>query len=237
MWNEANFAVTWTGTPEQLVNLQQAAYVVIKNNDPQAQLISANIDAMCGLPYLEKLLSLGYANSADIIGYHFYVSPNRPEAIAILASQVTSLLSHYGANKPLWNTETGWLPPSRFTSDDQAAAVVVRAMLVGHSSGIGRFVWYEWDNHCCVTLFMTETDNATPTRAALARGQHFRFLFTEWGQNLVVRLAVCGWPPRCHPLEHRWTNNNRRKAELDTCPRRGHVRERVGSTGHASACR
>jgi len=168
MWNEANFAVTWTGTPEQLVNLQQAAYTAIKNNDPKAQLISANIDAMCGLPYLEKLLSLGYANSADIIGYHFYVSPNQPEAIATLASQVASLLSHYGVNKPLWNTETGWLSPSRFTSDDQAAAVVVRAMLVGHSSGIGRFIWYEWDNHCCVTLFMTETDNATPTRAALA---------------------------------------------------------------------
>ncbi len=168
MWNETNFTVTWTGTPEQLVNLQQAAYAVIKSNDPSSQLISANIDASCGVPYLEKLLRLGYANSADIIGYHFYVSPSQPEAIAQLAFEVSSLLGHYGVNKPIWNTETGWLPPSKFTSDDQAAAVVVRAMLVARSSGIERFLWYEWDNHCCVTLFMTEADNATPTRAALA---------------------------------------------------------------------
>jgi hypothetical protein len=168
MWNEANFALTWTGTPEQLVSLQQAAYSVIKNNDPNAQFISANICASSGMPYLEKLLSLGYANSADIIGYHFYVSPSQPEVIVQLASEVESLLGHYGVNKPLWNTETGWLPPSRFATDDQAAAVVVRAMLVGRSAGMERFLWYEWDNHCCVSLFMTEIDNATPTRAALA---------------------------------------------------------------------
>jgi hypothetical protein len=168
MWNEANSATMWTGTPEQLVALQEAAYSAIKSNDPDAQLISANLESAGGLPYMQNLLSLGYARSADIIGYHLYVSPNQPEVIASLSAKIFSLLNQYGVNKPVWDTETGWLPPSTFDSEDQAASVAVRALLVARSSGIERFLWYEWDNHCCVSLYMTEADNATPTRAALA---------------------------------------------------------------------
>ena len=167
MWNELNCAPTWTGTAAQIVSLQQAAYTTIKSIDPDAKLISANLTGASGIPLLRQLLDLGYASSADIIGYHFYVTPDQPEAIAALFTRISSLLDRYGVNKPIWNTETGWMAPSTFTQD-QAAAVAVRALLVGRSSGIERFLWYEWDNHCCVTLYMTEADNATPTRAALA---------------------------------------------------------------------
>jgi hypothetical protein len=168
MWNEANSTTMWSGTPVELIALQQAAYSVIKISDPAAQLISANLESTSGLTYMQKLLSLGYANSADIIGYHLYVSPNQPETIASLAASIFSLLKQYGVSKPVWDTETGWLPPSKFDTEDQAAGVAVRALLVARSSGIERFLWYEWDNHCCVSLYMTELDNATPTRAALA---------------------------------------------------------------------
>lgn len=176
MWNEMNVAATWTGTPAQIVSLQEAAYKTIKSVDPNAKFISANLTCSNGLPLLKQLLDLGYANSADIIGYHFYVTPSQPEAIAPLYSEVSSLLSQHGVNKPIWNTETGWLTGSTFSSEDQAAAVAVRALLVGRSSGMERFLWYEWDNHCCVALFMTEADNATPTRAALAYANLQRWL-------------------------------------------------------------
>ena len=168
MWNEMNTTATWTGTTTEIVSLQTAAYTAIKSVDPDAKFISANLTTSNGIQLLKQLLKLGYANSADIIGYHFYVTPNQPEDIAALFSEVSSELRAYGVEKPIWNTETGWLPPSKFTSEDQAAAMAVRSLLVGHSSGVERFLWYEWDNQCCVTLFMTEADNATPTRAALA---------------------------------------------------------------------
>lgn len=168
MWNEMNLPETWTGTPAEIVSLQQAAYATIKRIDPDAKLISANLTASSGLPLLKQLLDLGYANSADIIGYHFYVFPSPPEAIATLFSQIDSLLEQHGVSKSVWNTETGWLKPSTMTSDDESAAYVVRALLVGRASGIERFLWYEWDNHCCVSLDMTEADNTTPTQAALA---------------------------------------------------------------------
>jgi hypothetical protein len=168
MWNEMNTTATWTGTAGEIVSLQQAAYTTLESIDPNAKFISASLTTSNGILLLSQLLKLGYANSADIIGYHFYVCPNQPEDIATLFSEVSSELRKYGVAKPIWNTETGWLPPSKFTSEDQAAAMAVRALLVGRSSGIERFLWYEWDNQCCVTLFMTEVDNATPTRAALA---------------------------------------------------------------------
>ena len=168
MGNEMNCPAMWTGTAAEIVSLQQAAYTTIKTIDPDAKLISANLTTSNGLPLLRRLLDLDYANSADIVGYHFYVTPSQPEAIATLYSQISSLLNTYGVNKPIWNTETGWMLPTRFANEDDAAGVAVRALLVGRSSGIERFLWYEWDNHCCVSLFMTETDNATPTRAAIA---------------------------------------------------------------------
>jgi Beta-galactosidase len=168
MWNEVNVPGTWTGTAAEIVSLQQAAYAAIKSVDPDAKLISANVASSSGLPMLKQLLDLGYANSADIIGYHFYVSSDPPEAIATLFSQVYLQLNQHGVNKPVWNTETGWLLPNAIMNEDEAAAVAVRAMLIGRSAGIERFVWYEWDNHCCVALYMTEADNATPTPAALA---------------------------------------------------------------------
>jgi hypothetical protein len=168
MWNEANSTTMWTGTPAELVVLQQAAYSAIKSNDPNAQLISANLESESGLPYMQNLLDLGYAGSADIVGYHLYVSPGVPEDIAPLAAKILSLLNQHEVNKPLWDTETGWLPGCNFASEDQQAATAVRALLVANASGAARFLWYAWDNHCCVTLFMTESDDTTPTRAALA---------------------------------------------------------------------
>jgi len=168
IWNEVNSRATWTGTPTQIAAMQRVAYSVIKSTDPSAKVISANLATSGGIPMLQQLLDLGYANTADIIGYHLYVCPSQPETIASLAAEVSSLLGHYGVNKPIWNTETGWLPPSTFANDDQAAGIVIRALLVARSAGVERFIWYAWDNHCCVSLFMTEADNATPTRAALA---------------------------------------------------------------------
>jgi hypothetical protein len=168
MWNEANSTTMWTGTPAELVALQQAAYSAIKSSDPNAQLISANLESDSGLPYMQNLLDLGYADSADIVGYHLYVSPGVPEDIAPLAAKILSLLNQHEVSKPLWDTETGWLPGCNFASEDQQAATAVRALLVANASGVTRFLWYAWDNHCCVSLFMTERDDTTPTRAALA---------------------------------------------------------------------
>jgi hypothetical protein len=204
MWNEANSTKMWTGTPAELVVLQQAAYSAIKSSDPNAQLISANLESDSGLPYMQNLLDLGYAGSADIVGYHLYVSPGEPEDIAPLAAKILSLLNQYGVSKPLWDTETGWLPGCNFASEDQQAATAVRALLVANASGAARFLWYAWDNHCCVTLFMTERDDTTPTRAALAYANLEKWLvgntLSPCAQDRGVWLCSVGFRQGGHGL-------------------------------------
>lgn len=176
MWNETNLAVTWTGTPQDLVTMQEEAYTIMKQNDPNSHMISANVTGNFGLSYLKTLLELGYANSADIIGFHFYVSPSNPEMIAQVAASVESLLTEYGVDKPLWNTETGWHPPAVFASEDAQASTAVRAMVVARSAGVSRFLWYAWDNHAWVNLFMTEKNSVSLTLAARAYGNLGKWL-------------------------------------------------------------
>jgi hypothetical protein len=236
MWNEANSTTMWTGTPAELVVLQQAAYSAIKSNDPNAQLISANLESESGLPYMQNLLDLGYAGSADIIGYHLYVSPGVPEDIAPLAAKILSLLNQHEVSKPLWDTETGWLPGCNFASEDQQAATAVRALLVANTSGAARFLWYAWDNHCCVTLFMTERDDTTPTRAALAGRQYVKSLHPRPRSMVVQRGVSPGWA--WPDLVETGRNSNRNsESRLDSCRRRGHVWQRLSDDWEESQSR
>ena len=62
------------------------------------------------------------------------------------------------ADKPLWNTETGWrleLGPTDAPAIDpkwpklnaeQSAAYVSRALLIGWAAGLQRYYWYSWDH-------------------------------------------------------------------------------------------
>ena len=167
MWNEVNSTGTWTGSKQEIVALEKGAYQVIKAEDPSAKLISANVTGSYGLTYFEDLLVLGVDKYADIIGYHFYVYPDEPEAIGTLAGSIQKLLQQYGVIKPVWNTETGW-HGRKFGSEGIQASYAVRAMLIGKSAGLERFLWYAWDNHSWVSIYMTESNNVTPTHAALA---------------------------------------------------------------------
>ena len=70
-------------------------------------------------------------------------------------------MTKYGVReKPLWNTETGWLidnkeqPLARASlptnwkvlNEDQAAAYVARSLILAWYAGVSRFYWYAWDN-------------------------------------------------------------------------------------------
>lgn len=169
VWNEVNLAEFWTGTPQQLVQLQQVAFEEIKSIDPAAQVLAPSFvgASIAKDSFLSSALQLGLANYADIMNYHLYVTPNEPELIAERGQEFKSFLAGYNIHKPVWNTETNWIPP--FTlSEKLGAAYLMRALLAGTASGSARFFWYQWDNHCCVSIQLTRSDNKTPTEAAQA---------------------------------------------------------------------
>src|SRR5208283_3909528 len=49
-------------------------------------------------------------------------------------------------NKPLWNTESGWLKSTRFDSEEVAGGFLARAYILAWAAGVQRFYWYAWDN-------------------------------------------------------------------------------------------
>jgi hypothetical protein len=111
--------------------------------------------------WLEQFLKKGGGAYIDFVGYHFYVPTGTPEMMLPLINRVQDIMTKHGIReKPLWNTETGWLieskeqplapgtyPPNwKVLDQDQAAAYVARSLILGWYAGLSRFYWYAWDN-------------------------------------------------------------------------------------------
>ena len=167
IWNEPNLENFYSGTPEAMVNLAREAYGVLKEVDPSITVVSPSAVGPTGLPWLEEYLKLGGGRYADVIGYHFYVRGHEPEAMLGFIDQVHEIMRKYQvADKPLWNTEAGWLQPYRIDPQD-GPAYVARAYILNWADGVSRFYWYAWDNRGA-RVRMTDDDEATPTPTARA---------------------------------------------------------------------
>jgi hypothetical protein len=177
IWNEPNQPGFFSGSPQQMVLLAKAAYEVLKSVDHNNVVASPSINCdRSGEEWLRKFLAAGGGKYADVLAAHFYVMPKGPEAVVSLITRVESLLAAYGIDKPLWNTEEGWGPPSSFASEDEEAAFVTRTFLLNAAAGIERAYWYAWDNTNWVTLRLTDPRTGVPRRAALAYAQLSQWL-------------------------------------------------------------
>lgn len=158
IWNEPNGYDFFRGTPEDLVALAKEAYSILHEVDPAVTVVSPSPSGS-GLPFLDKYLAAGGGKYADIIGFHFYVTPKGPEAMVDVIAQVRETMSKHGlSGKKLWNTETGYFIQSRVTevkpsgpfvvlTSDEARAYVARAYILAWASGAERFYWYDWDTN------------------------------------------------------------------------------------------
>jgi Glycosyl hydrolase catalytic core len=170
IWNEPNNKGFWTGTTQAMVSLTREASTIIHRIDPQALVVSpAATDKASGVSWLSQFLADGGAQYVDVIGFHFYVAPQPPEAMLPVIQDVRNSMKQAGiGDKPIWNTETGWQAPKPFPSDQLAAAWVARAFILSWAAGVSAFYWYAWDNHGWVTLLTTQPDNRTLAGGGLA---------------------------------------------------------------------
>ena len=168
IWNEPNWADFWSGSMDQMLTLTQEASKIIRNLDPKALVVSPSAAAAAGIPWLAEFSKKGGGQYVDVIAFHFYVPQLPPEEMVALIQRVRQVLAENGlADKPVWNTETGWLPPAKFDSDELAAAFLARAYIVSWAAGIRRFYWYAWDNQY-VTLITYKEATHTVTPAGRA---------------------------------------------------------------------
>jgi hypothetical protein len=179
---------------------------------------------------LAKFLKAGGAK-ADVIGFHFYVSPDDPEASLKVIARVQDTMRANGVgNKPLWDTEFGyavenktpqerpeWAKHSiyaRILSEDEASSFIARALIINWAAGVQRVFWYAFDNGY---MGMTEPDGKTPKKNAHAyavvqgwlegarMGACVDHSGALWGCNITLKngkQGVITWSPRGNTRWH-----------------------------------
>jgi len=164
VWNEVNTGTGfYSGTPEALLALQKAAYKIVKQEDPSALLVLPSVTGEMDrdFEWFDKYLGLGAGKYVDVIGYHMYQPRKAPEELLGLVQKLRAVMARHGiADKPLWNSESGYrmdfgqkkLQVADSTSwpalsPERAEAYVVRALVLGWWAGLDRFYWYAWDNY------------------------------------------------------------------------------------------
>lgn len=189
IWNEPNLKSFYTGNVKQMVTLTREAYNVLKEVDPTAFVISPSATGT-GFPWTDEFLAKGGGNFTHYIGYHFYVTPRQPEAMAESIAKIRSIMNkHDFAFKQLWNTEAGWYVQNNKTTveadrtpgnvkfkvlnEAETAAYIARAYIINWASGVQRFFWYAWDNK---EMGLTEADGVTVKPSSIAYSQIYDWL-------------------------------------------------------------
>jgi hypothetical protein len=168
IWNEPNLDDFWSGSTDQMLALTKEASDIIHSVDPQAIVVSPAPTTHVGISWLVEFLKKGGGQFVDVIGYHFYVTPSLPEDLVPVIQRVRQVISESGSgNKPLWNTEMGWLAPARFDSEEVAAGFLARAFILGWAAGVQRFYWYAWDNRSlAIVTYKEDEHRVTPAGTA-----------------------------------------------------------------------
>ncbi|MBM5572352.1 MULTISPECIES: cellulase family glycosylhydrolase [Deefgea] len=161
--NEVNLKPFWSGDMSKLLEMQKIAYEEIKAVNPNNILIGPSMtgNAEAELSKWDAYLASGATQYMDVASYHLYVPKSNPETAYGLTERLFSIMQQNGiANKPLFNTESGWLIknmqgpeiPTSYSAEwlrldqDLAMAYVVRAQVLAFTQGIQRYYWYSLDH-------------------------------------------------------------------------------------------
>lgn len=158
IWNEANIASFWRGTPELMADLTARAYRVIKQAQPAATVVAASTGSrwVKGFTdfYPEYLTALGTMGwPIDAYSVHLYpMASGTPRDRAFLLGLMrTALRIAQAPDKPIWETEInygvtnpGLGETARTIPDADIPGYVSRTYLDSLRYGIARTYWYAW---------------------------------------------------------------------------------------------
>ena len=92
IWNEPNTTATFTGDVDSMLQLALSAYEVLKSVDPAIVVVSPSSAASQGIDWLKRFVKRGGCRYADVVAYHFYVTPYAPEEMVPLIERVRGVL-------------------------------------------------------------------------------------------------------------------------------------------------
>jgi len=179
LWNEPNLPKSRGDcTPENMLILAREAYTIFKQVDPNIKVITPAPINYDGIRWMDHYLELGGGKYADIISYHFYVK-DRPEAMLDLILPMKQMMQKYGlSDKPLWDTEAGFIKRMTGPIDQQRQAPgwAARAYILNWAAGVQRYYWYAWDDDGADSVPFTEEDESTITASARAYAEVQKWL-------------------------------------------------------------
>ncbi|MDW5416684.1 hypothetical protein R6242_08885 [Iodobacter sp. CM08] len=161
--NEVNLTPFWSGSLDVLLEMQKIAYAELKAVNPKNRLVGPSMtgNSESELSKWDKYLAMGAGKYLDIVSYHLYVPKSEPEVAYGLVERLYQIMAkNHVENKPLWNTESGWLienlsGPSITNSysaewlrldQSNAVASVMRSNILALTQGVDRFYWYSYDH-------------------------------------------------------------------------------------------
>lgn len=184
LWNEPQYSDFesakggfYTGTLAGLITLGRSASRVIKEVDPNNQLITPGFTGAGDR--LERFLAAGGKDFSDIIAFHFYALT--PEKMLEHIQAVQQIMRQQGVgDKELWNTEQGYDvvgPAAKIPGNigdevrdiETEAAYIPRSFILAAAAGVKRFYFYSWER------LLTEKETV-PSVAAYALGTTVRWL-------------------------------------------------------------
>lgn len=160
VWNEANLATFWTGTPDQMADLTAAAYQIIKAKQPDAIVTLPSVTLRLRpsmrrfvMPLLASLGARG--NPFDAFAIHSYPAGNLgpSDRVNDIVYWQSTVVDQVGASSPVldrlvFDTEVNYglagpgATPGRDYSDAEGAALIQQTYLDSRSLGIDATFWY-----------------------------------------------------------------------------------------------
>ena len=157
IWNEANLANFYRGTPAEMAEMTKRAYDIIKAKNPDALVVAASPSTRLTASfdrffpeYLAELEQRGWP--IDVFAIHTYPDGQGDPATRalLIAKAKDSLAAANAPDRPIWDTEVnfglagpGDVPKTEITGA-QAAGYVVRTYIDDLRFGIDRSYWYIW---------------------------------------------------------------------------------------------
>jgi hypothetical protein len=155
MWNEWDLSAHWTGTVTQLYQMLAPAVSIIRQNVPNAVILTPSVTAS-SQTQLQSWLALdsGTGRISDWVAWHAYLVDNSlpitPEdKWSISSGAFLNLLAGIsGWSQAAWaNTETNF-DPMTFTCSyavQDCAGQIVRWQILHDSNGASTLDWYKWN--------------------------------------------------------------------------------------------
>jgi len=160
IWNEANLQTFWAGNPEQMADLTQQAYTVIKQRQPGAIVVAPSIGLRLAGPM--RTFTRGFfgalgarGNPIDVLSIHTYPAGDggTQQRVALITDWQQTLVGAVGASSPVldlpvWDTEVNFglagpgARPGRAFSDAEAANLIRQTYVDSLALGIDATFWY-----------------------------------------------------------------------------------------------